>query len=421
MPTSLPGDVVRAGVPGYAAPGDMLGYDRHEHQQQLRGQHRVGAWFVGARGSVATTATVGAAAVAGGLAPSLGLVTALPTFEKASLPDLGELVFGGHDVVSTPLVKRAEELSEAGVLPAALLPALADTLDRGDREIRSGLATTIPPREAIQRACEDIDSFRARHRLHTVVVVNLTPAEALSPDFPPDLDAASLEGRLDDPRADVGPALLAAYVALTAGCPFVDFTPSVATRMPALAQIATDCGLPFAGRDGKTGETLLKTALAPMFAHRNLRVRSWAGTNLLGSSDGAALADPARAASKLDSKRRGLESILGTEPLTTPLHIDYVPDLGEWKTAWDHVRFDGFLGTRMTLQLTWQGCDSTLAAPLVLDLVRLVAAAHRAGEHGPLGQLGFFFKDPVGTAEHSLDRQFEQLCAWAETLAPGEG
>jgi myo-inositol-1-phosphate synthase len=345
----------------------------------------------------------------------VGLVTALPPFDRVGLPDLGDLVFGGHDLATTPLPKRAEELAAAGVVPPALLAAVVDALDTADQEIRTGLAATVPPRAAVEQAAHEIDAFRRRHQLDTVVVVNLTSTEASSPDCPADLAADELVDRLDDPEAVIPPGVLAACAAVDAGCPFVDFTPSVATQIPALAQLTEARGLPYAGRDGKTGETLVKTALAPMFATRNLQVRSWAGTNLLGGSDGASLADPDRAASKLDSKGQSLTAILGHEP-AAPLHIDYVPDLGEWKTAWDHVGFEGFLGVRMTLQLTWQGCDSALAAPLVLDLVRLAGAAHLAGQHGPLGALGFFFKDPVGTTEHALERQFQQLCAWAETL-----
>jgi myo-inositol-1-phosphate synthase len=166
------------------------------------------------------------------------------------------------------------------------------------------------------------------------------------------------------------------------------------------------------GNDGKTGETLVKAALAPMFAARALRVRSWAGTNLLGGGDGANLADPDVAASKLASKSLVLSTVLG-QSVVEPLHIDYVPDLGDWKTAWDHVSFEGFLGVRMSLQFTWQGCDSALAAPLVLDLARLLARAHEIGTVGPVGAFGFFFKDPVGTQEHRLEAQYDALRDWA--------
>src|SRR5699024_5712499 len=159
--------------------------------------------------------------------------------------------------------------------------------------------------------------------------------------------------------------------ALRAGCPVVAFTPSPGPALPAVAELAERVGLPWAGSDGKTGETLLKTVLGPMFATRALNVRSWASYNMLGGGDGQTLADPQAVQSKSESKARGLEHILG-HPVDGPLHIDYIPDHGDWKTAMDHVSFEGFLGTRMSLQFTWTGCDSALAAPLVLDLVRLL-------------------------------------------------
>jgi myo-inositol-1-phosphate synthase len=104
-------------------------------------------------------------------------------------------------------------------------------------------------------------------------------------------------------------------------------------------------------------------------------------------------------------------------PVEGRTHIDYVPDLGEWKTAWDHVTFEGFLGVRMALQFTWQGCDSALAAPLVLDLARLVARAHEKGRCGVLPELGYFFKSPLGTDEHALAAQYTRLRAFAGELA----
>lgn len=100
------------------------------------------------------------------------------------------------------------------------------------------------------------------------------------------------------------------------------------------------------------------------------------------------------------------------------MRIDYVHELGEWKTAWDYISFEGFLGTRMRMNFIWEGCDSALAAPLVLDLARLAAYAHARGQHGALVPLAFFFKDPIGTNEHRLDRQFAALCDWV--MSPGE-
>jgi myo-inositol-1-phosphate synthase len=117
----------------------------------------------------------------------------------------------------------------------------------------------------------------------------------------------------------------------------------------------------------------------------------------------------------LDSKGRCLEEILGYE-VEAPVRIEHVSDLGQWKTAWDHISFEGFLGTRMRMQFVWEGCDSALAAPLILDLARLVARAHGAGCKGPLPELAFFFKDPIGADEHRLERQYAMLCDWVGRL-----
>lgn len=377
----------------------------------------VGVWLVGARGSVATTATVGAAALAADLVSPVGLVTELPPVASRWLPAIGDLVFGGHDVIDTPLMKRAEALASEGVLPARLLPAVAPGLVDIDTRIRRGIDAhdQKDPLDSVQRVAGDLTRFRDEHGLDHVVVLNVASTEASPSPHPAHADITQLDRALEQGLGVLPTSSLYAYGAFQAGCSFVDFTPSTGARLPALEQMAQQRGVPHAGRDGKTGETLVKSTLAPMFVTRNLRVRSWSGTNLLGGGDGAALADPDRLASKLESKQRVLSAILGYEP-DAPLHIDYVPDLGEWKTSWDHVSFEGFLGTRMRMQFTWEGCDSALAAPLVLDLARLVAAAAAAGSRGGLDSLAFFFKDPWGVDEHRLDHQYHRLCSWAETL-----
>nr|WP_244316277.1 inositol-3-phosphate synthase [Streptomyces albidochromogenes] len=240
--------------------------------------------------------------------------------------------------------------------------------------------------------------FARRRGLDRVVVVNV----------------ASTEPAPTDPGT-LPPSSLYAAAALRAGCPYVNFTPSTGLRAPALQDAVAASGLPHAGRDGKTGQTLLRSVLAPMFVQRALSVRAWSGTNLLGGGDGAALADPAAAAAKNAGKNRVLADTLGVLP-EGDVHIDDVPALGEWKTAWDHIAFDGFLGSRMTLQTTWQGCDSALAAPLVLDLARLLARAHEVGVSGPLPELGFYFKDPDDGGPAALAAQYEALLGFGARL-----
>ncbi|MCT2547160.1 MULTISPECIES: inositol-3-phosphate synthase [Streptomyces] len=362
---------------------------------------RTGVWFIGARGSVATTATAGCAAVAAGLHPAAGMVTETPPFADSGLPALTSLVFGGHDTTGCPLPKRAEALAAGGVLPHGLPSAVHAELAAADTGIRPGGPLPGDSRgdeELIAAFAADLTDFTHRNELARTVVINVASTEPLPDPGEQRLPASSLY----------------AAAALRAGCPYVNFTPSTGLRTPALQDTVADCGLPHAGRDGKTGQTLLRSVLAPMFVQRALPVRAWSGTNLLGGGDGAALADPGAAAAKNAGKERVLADTLGTAP-EGEVHIDDVPALGDWKTAWDHIAFDGFLGARMVLQTTWQGCDSALAAPLVLDLARLVARAHERGLSGPLPQLGFYFKDPDG-GPAALFEQYQELLAFAGTL-----
>ncbi|MFF8960644.1 inositol-3-phosphate synthase [Streptomyces sp. NPDC014894] len=361
-----------------------------------------GVWLVGARGSVATTAIAGRAAVTAGLHPPTGMITETPPFAAARLPALASLVFGGHDTDPCPLPKRAEHLTAAGVLPHGLAAAVHAELAAADRAVRPGgpqPGDTRTDDELIRRFAADIAGFRDRNRLARVVVVNVASTEPAPP-----------------PGAErLAPSSLYAAAALRTDCAYVNFTPSTGLRAPALADLAAATGgPPHAGRDGKTGQTLLRSVLAPMFVQRALTVRAWSGSNLLGGNDGAALADPAAAAAKNAGKERVLTDTLGHTP-EGAVHIDEVPALGEWKTAWDHIAFDGFLGSRTILQTIWQGCDSALAAPLVLDLARLAARAHEAGLSGPLPQLGFYFKDPDG-GPATLHEQFAELHALARRL-----
>ncbi|MFJ2566848.1 inositol-3-phosphate synthase [Streptomyces sp. NPDC087568] len=361
---------------------------------------RTGVWLIGARGSVATTAVTGCAAVSAGLHPTAGLVTETEPFAASGLPALSSLVFGGHDTMDCPLPKRAETLAAGGVLPHGLPSAVHSELAAADGEIRPGgplPGDTRSDEALIDALAADIRDFTRRGALARTVVVNVASTE-------PAPDGTALPA-----------SSLYAAAALRAGCPYVNFTPSTGLRHPALAAEARASALPYAGRDGKTGQTLLRSVLGPMFAQRALRVLAWSGTNLLGGGDGAALADPAAAAAKNSGKERVLADTLGTVP-EGEVHIDDVPALGDWKTAWDHIAFEGFLGSRMTLQTTWQGCDSALAAPLVLDLARLLARAHERGLTGPRPELGFYFKDPDPGAPAALGEQYAALLDFGRRL-----
>jgi myo-inositol-1-phosphate synthase len=266
-----------------------------------------------------------------------------------------------------------------------------------------------------ERVRAEMAAFRERFQLERVIVLNVASTEAeMSTTTPlpaqPDALVAALCAGTRLPAS-----VVYALAAIDLGFGYINFTPSTGSDLPALHALALARGAVHAGSDGKTGQTLLKTVLAPLFAIRRLRVSSWVSHNVLGNDDGRALDDPARRATKQRSKRASLPAILGYEP-ESRVGIDYVPSYGDWKVAWDRIVFHGFGGAEMTLELTWRGSDTALAAPLCIDLIRLVELAQRRGERGALAHLALFFKSPIGTSEHRLDRQWQHLVAH---LLPG--
>jgi myo-inositol-1-phosphate synthase len=154
-----------------------------------------------------------------------------------------------------------------------------------------------------------------------------------------------------------------------------------------------------------------------MFLARNLKLLSWVGHNIFGNRDGRVLDDPVNKSSKIRTKDQVVSGIVGYKP-QTHVSIEYIESLDDWKTAWNHIHFRGFLGTKMILQVIWQGCDSLLAGPLVLDLARLALLAQRRGEVGVLHHLACFFKNPHGVVVHDFFKQFAMLEEYVHGLAP---
>jgi len=390
-------------------------------------QRRVGLWMIGACGGVSCTTALGLSALARGLTPTTGMVTALPPFAHHDLDEPTAYVLGGHDIRTGDFVTAARELHErSNVFDERTLTACAADLTAWSANIRPGVVykpnsaiTALAdrtdmrqartPREAIDAIQSDLKAFKAAHKLDQVVVVNAASTE---PPFEVGEEQKSLDKLL--PALDrAAPAALPtssiyAFAAIDAGFAYVNMTPSRGATLPALEELAKKRNVPHAGQDLKTGETLVKSVLAPMFARRNLRVLSWVGHNILGNRDGQVLNDPDNKASKVKSKDALLAALLGYKPQSI-VSIEYIESLDDWKTAWDHIHYEGFLGTKMMFQFTWQGCDSLLAAPLVIDLVRLAAYAQRRGESGPMPHTACFFKSPVGVPEHDFGKQFAML------------
>jgi myo-inositol-1-phosphate synthase len=364
-------------------------------------KRRIGVWFIGAWGGVATTVIVGLLALKRGLTGTTALVSALLPFDKLDLIGWDELVLGGHEIrETTALIEARQLLEKSHVFQPHLLAQLETDLAAFDKNVRPGTLLNVGPTiESL--AGSQAMKFRSENAAHAVH----------------QLSWAEYSQQLEKPGSGIFPASsLYAVAAMRLKCPFVNFTPSVGTDCPALKEFALQQGVVHVGRDGKTGETLMKAVLAPMFAARNLQVMSWVGHNIFGNLDGKVLDDPVNKANKVRSKDHLLTEILGYKPQTL-VSIEYIESMGDWKTAWDHIHFQGFLGTPMVLQFIWQGCDSLLAAPLVIDLIRFTEREARRGKSGVMSHLASFFKSPMECDEPAFAYQFQQLTAWAEDVA----
>jgi len=386
---------------------------------------KTGIFFIGASGYIATVVMAGALAIRKGISGRTGMVTGLPEFSGLALADPAEMAFGGGGIRSATPLESACNFFKSSQLPSEeLLPHIKGDLMEISRNICRGITTncgkTIESLSAgaeepmtlaaqVNRLRGDINGFRERNSLQCVIVVNLASTEPPIEACPAHATLAGLKASIEDDRStEVRASTLYAYAAILEGCPYINFTPSNAALLPALIELAEKTGVPVMGNDGKTGETLVKSALIPMFMYRNLDVLSWEGFNILGNMDGKVLSDPENRESKIISKDGILSKSLGYTP-HSKVHIEYVPSLDDQKTAWNFIHFRGFLGTKMSLQFTWQGYDSMLAAPLVLDLARLSELAKRRGEAGIMRQLASFFKAPIGVDEHLFYEQSHML------------
>ena len=397
--------------------------------EQDKKTERLGVWLVGARGAISTCVAYGLAGLVEGLIEPVGLCTETEALRGLDLCALDDIVLGGCDVCTRSLTESAAELEAQGVLSADLVTAAAPRAAAYEARIVPGLLDpadgtpvsadpeserlgSLPASEQVALIAKELEAFREEAGVSRVIVVNLASSEAQREEQKSWEDVSSFEAAIeaDEPQPA---SVLYAYAALRTGCAFINFTPSAGASIPALRELADREGLPIAGNDGKTGETLVKTVLAPMFRARALKVLAWQGYNMLGNRDGEVLDEPAHKAAKLRNKDQVLREILDDDELHTQVAIDFVPSLDDWKTAWDFIHFEGFLGSKMSMQFTWQGSDSALAAPLVIDLVRLVDEAARAGASGDVEHLACFFKAPLSGGTHDFHAQHDRLMAYA--------
>ena len=390
----------------------------------MAGSERLGVAIVGLGGAVATTAVAGMELLRRGRVDTRGLP--LAGVKGMGLVDYGALTFGGWDLFEEDLEQAARNHA---VLTEAQLEAVAPVLRRMrpwpaafnakfcKNVVGTAMRRPSTLRDQVRAIRADLTRFKQEQGVERVVMVNVASTEkAVDLTRPQFATPEAFEKALDADDAEIGPAMLYAYAAIVDGIPFANFTPSVAADVPALMLLAKRTGAPIAGKDGKTGQTLLKTVIAPALRDRALHVEGWYSTNLLGKRDGEALDDPASRQNKLDTKGAALDSILGYKVPDHVVQIQYYRPRGDDKEAWDNIDVSGFLGQPMQLKLNFLCKDSILAAPLIVELARTLDLAQRRGEAGVIDALGCFFKAPMSPdgqpVEHALPEQQRRLMAW---------
>jgi myo-inositol-1-phosphate synthase len=346
--------------------------------------------IAGAKGAVGST--VAAAVAAMQKNPDVILPSLITRNSFVYLGPPESITMAGWDAQSANLVDCIEN---HGVLTDNLLKPLQKDLE--ETPILASPPQDLDLKGQVAHLTKDIQDFKKQHPHALPVMINLLPACTRC-----NLDKVK---NMDDLYAEVDPANFPdlAYVlaAIFSEIPVVNFSPN-RIEIPAVVQTAVQHRIPISGRDGKTGQTYFKVVLASALKARSLYVDGWYSLNILGNADGKNLMDPDRAAGKVANKTELLDEILGYsvgEHYQEPTHkvrIDYYPPRGDAKEAWDVVDFKGLFDLPMSLRLNMQGRDSILAAPMVLDLARWMAALKMAGCSGSVPELGFYFKKPIG-------------------------
>ncbi len=398
-------------------------------------------------GAVSTTFIAGVEAIKAGLGEPIGSLTQMGTIRLGKrtenrtplikdfvpLANLDDLVFGGWDVFDDDAYEAA---SHAGVLEQKTLDAIKDNLSkikpmpgvfdrnyvkrlegRYVKESKSKWATAEMVREDIRR-------FKEENNCSRLVMIWCGSTEIFMEQSAVHENLAAFEEGLKRSHKDIAPSMIYAYAALAEGVPFLNGAPNLTVDIPAMLELAKANSVPLGGKDFKTGQTLMKTLLAPGLKARMLGLRGWFSTNILGNRDGEVLDDPDSFKTKEESKLGVIDYILQPDlypklygDIYHKVRINYYPPRGDEKEGWDNIDIFGWLGYPMQIKVDFLCRDSILAAPLVLDLVLFADLAQRAGLSGIQEWLSFYFKSPMTAPElypeHDL---FIQLMKLKNTL-----
>jgi len=407
---------------------------------------KLGVLLVGL-GAVSTTFIAGVEAIKQGLAEPVGSLTQMGTIRLGKrtenrvprikdfvpLADLNDLVFGAWDIFPDSAYDAA---MHAGVLEKELLAQLRAPLQKlkpmkavfDQAYVKRLNGTNVKEGankfELAEQLIAEIAEFKRRNKCARLVMVWAASTEIFMRPHAVHKTLKSFEQAMRDNHKAIAPSMIYAYAALKSGVPFANGAPNLTLDVPALMDLANQQGVPVCGKDFKTGQTLMKTILAPGLKSRMLGLHGWYSTNILGNRDGEVLDDPESFKTKEESKLSVLEHILQPEvypslykDFSHVVRINYYPPRGDNKEGWDNVDIFGWLGYPMQIKIDFLCRDSILAAPIVLDLALFLDLAQRTGMRGVQEWLSFYFKSPMTAPtlypEHDL---FIQLMKLKNTL-----
>jgi myo-inositol-1-phosphate synthase len=409
-------------------------------------QGKLGILLVGL-GAVSTTFIAGVFAIRKGLSTPIGSLTQMGTIRLGKrtegrspkiadmfpLAGLDDIVFGGWDIFDENCYEAAKT---AGVLDAGLLEQIRPELESVtpwpavfDRKYVKRLdgpnvKKGATKRELAEQVVEDIRRFKDGHQLSRLVMIWCGSTEVYMTESPAHASLEAFEAALDANDEAIPSSMIYAYAAIREGIPYANAAPNLSADIPALVSLAGQTRTPIAGKDLKTGQTLIKTIVAPGLKARLLGVQGWYSTNILGNRDGEVLDDPESFKTKEESKKSVLDYILQPHlypELYSNLHhvvrINYYPPRGDNKEGWDNIDLVGWLGYPMQLKINFLCRDSILAAPIVLDVALFLDLAKRAGMGGIQEWLSFYFKSPQHAPELYPEHDvFIQLMKLKNTL-----
>ena len=412
---------------------------------------KLGVLLVGL-GAVSTTTIAGVCAIRRGLAQPIGSLTQMGTIRLGKrtegraprirdfvpLADLTDIVFGGWDIFEEDCYAAART---AGVLEPALLEQVRGELEAirpmpavfDQRYVKRLDGPNVKKgrnkRDLAEQVVADIRAFKQTHGCDRLVMVWCGSTEVYRQQTAAHATVAAFEKALDESDDAIPSSMVYAYAAISEGIPFANAAPNLTADIPAMLELAARTKAPVAGNDMKTGQTLIKTIVAPGLKARLLGVRGWYSTNILGNRDGEVLDDPESFKTKEESKKSALDYIFQPQlypelykDLCHVVRINYYPPRGDNKEGWDNIDIVGWLGYPMQLKINFLCRDSILAAPIVLDSALFLDLAKRAGMSGIQEWLSFYFKAPMHAPEvypeHDL---FIQLMKLKNTLRYMQG